>query len=322
MFCPNCGQQLPEGAVFCPNCGTSLTKIKRSLDLPGLSLEKKSPSFALIIITMLQLLGAVLASFTPMFGGPRYHDVLTPLLGWKRNSHDVYMRGYGDLGNTDKTILVITIIFLFVIVTCILMTIMKQWIKASAFLTLGCYVLYLIICRGTIKSTTGEVSIKTMGWINLIIYSIAAFISIGFSGVKNAGQQGSTVTLTITQRLAAAGFSGEKLGFIACLASLLPGILTWGMAAGESLHMGNIGSMFVAAIFVAIMVVCMVNIKKKSSEIAMIVAFLVGGVSSFLGGLMMVGSILLSLLALAAAAMMVISLIAMSTEKKQLTERA
>ena len=320
MFCPNCGQQIPEGASFCPNCGTTLKKNTRGFDLPSLSLTKKSPSFALVIITMLQLLGAILTSFTPILGGPRYYDQLTPLIGWQRNSHDVYMRGYSDLGNTGETILVLTIIFLFIIVTCILMSFMKQWIKASAFLTLCCYVLYLIICRSTIKSVTGEASIKTMGWICVVIYSIAAFISIGFVGVKAFRQQNAITSLAITQRLAAAGFSGARLGFIACLVSLVPGFLTWGMAAGEGLHLGNIASLFVAVVFLGIMIACMIYIR-KSSKTAMIIAFLIGGVSSFIGGLLMAGSMLLALVSLAAAVMMVIALVAMSTENKQQVNR-
>ena len=34
MFCPKCGNQLPDNGLFCTNCGNPLEKKKRSIKIP------------------------------------------------------------------------------------------------------------------------------------------------------------------------------------------------------------------------------------------------------------------------------------------------
>ncbi|MCR5006361.1 MAG: zinc ribbon domain-containing protein [Clostridiales bacterium] len=316
MFCPHCGHQLPDGASFCPNCGSSLKKYQSTSIFSGISLPHRTPSFALVIISLLQLLGAVLTAFTPIFGGARYYDELTPLLGWKRSSQDVYMHGYGDVEGSGKIIMVLTIIFLFIIAATILMSIMKQWVKTSAFLSLGTYILFLVICQGVIKNDVGEAPIKAVGWINICIFSIAAFITIGFTRHLPSSQQRmnhTKMSVQLTQKLAKAGFSGARLGVIACFVTIVPGALFLGWVFSDILYLGNFGAILGILLFASCMIFCMIQIKKKSSRMCMIIAAAVGGISSFMSG-MMVGSLILGILGLAGVTMMIIALIAVCTE--------
>lgn len=48
MFCPKCGNQLPDNGLFCPNCGNPLEKKKRSIKIP-------------VIISIVIILGVVAA---------------------------------------------------------------------------------------------------------------------------------------------------------------------------------------------------------------------------------------------------------------------
>lgn len=316
MFCPNCGHQLPDKASFCPNCGSSMKKYQSAGIFNGRNFQHETPSFAIVIISLLQLLGAVLTAFTPIFGGARYYDELTPLLGWKRSSQDVYMHGYGDVEGSAKIIMVLTIIFLFIIAASILMSIMKQWVKTSAFLSFGVYVLFLVICQGVIKNDLGEAPIKTMGWINICIFGIAAFISIGFSKKLSSSQQRMDrpkATVQLTQRLAKAGFSGTRLGLIACAVTLFPGAIFLGWVFSDIFYLGNFGAILGMLLYSACIVFCMIQIKRKNSKVYMIIAAVIGGISSFMSGTM-VGSLILGLLGLCGAAMMIIALIAVLTE--------
>ena len=34
MFCPNCRNQVVDGAEFCPNCGTNLKQIQNQMQQP------------------------------------------------------------------------------------------------------------------------------------------------------------------------------------------------------------------------------------------------------------------------------------------------
>ncbi len=48
MFCPNCGQQIPEGSIFCPACGANLQY--QSPEAPPVNLEEQNtPGFASIL---------------------------------------------------------------------------------------------------------------------------------------------------------------------------------------------------------------------------------------------------------------------------------
>ena len=60
MFCPSCGEELPEGTKFCKNCGKDLENLQASNAVPVQAAENDH-KFAIII-------GYILAILIPLFG--------------------------------------------------------------------------------------------------------------------------------------------------------------------------------------------------------------------------------------------------------------
>ena len=60
MFCPSCGEELPEGTKFCKNCGKELpnVNINETTQVPTVENDHK---FAIIV-------GYILAILIPLFG--------------------------------------------------------------------------------------------------------------------------------------------------------------------------------------------------------------------------------------------------------------
>ena len=60
MFCPSCGEELPEGAKFCKNCGKDLSNLKQPDAVP-VPVAENDHKIAIII-------GYVLALLSPLLG--------------------------------------------------------------------------------------------------------------------------------------------------------------------------------------------------------------------------------------------------------------
>ena len=69
MFCPNCGNQMPEGGRFCPNCGQKRTPdwtpspppVRPACQAPSTPPARPAPSISLNANTLLVLAGVVIA---------------------------------------------------------------------------------------------------------------------------------------------------------------------------------------------------------------------------------------------------------------------
>ena len=277
MFCPNCGSQMQEGATFCTQCGTSIQDIRR-LSRPAYRTGTTGFSFAIIVVALLELLGAILSVFTPILYGPRRWDKLSPLLGWTRGDTDyAWVHGQGELTNSESTIIVIAIIFLFLAVVCIAMALIKKWVKGSIFLMLGSYALYLVVLKATATSLSGTCTYAPMAFITLIILAGTAFISLGFtSGSKEQKFPGTKQVR----------FSGKRAGVLSCILAAFPCFLAWMYPisyVAEHVKGGMMTAIvtFVPIVcYVAMMLTCMILVGKRNSRTAMTLAFVIGGIGS------------------------------------------
>ena len=327
MFCPNCGSPMHEGATFCTQCGTSVRDIQR-ITRRAAGTGASGFSFGIIVVALLELLGGILVAFTPFLNGPRRMDTLSPLLGWTRGDRDyAWVHGTGDLTKSESDVLIITIIFLFFVVLCIAMALVKKWMKGSAFLMLGTYGLYMPLLKAVAEDQTGHCTYAPMAWINLIIFAIAAFVSLGFSsGKKKQGSTGPGLMERIT-------FSGKRIGVIACAVAFLPGLLAWGVSLDKITRQLNgfaymVVTIVIILFYTGLMITCMIFIGKRNSRAAMTIAFVIAGIGSMIVSLG-VGSMGLAILALAGAIMMIIGMIGVygshvpmeNTEMKEGTTR-
>lgn len=305
MFCSNCGSQITEGNRFCMNCGASIDQFRKAVRLNG-PMQGSSLSYANIFIYLLQILGAVLAVFTRIIKGNRFAEYLSPFLGWERHQDDVFLRGMGDLKASAQGAVIVSIFFVAAIIALIIMGIMKRNHKTQGFLALITYALYLVILMAVVENTHSGCEFTGMAYGVMLIYFIAAFISLAFSGKKVS---------SIIGKIKTSEFNGKRLGVIAGIVALLPTMMLFGAMMGKT-SIPMIYEIIIDVAFLLALVCCIVMVGVKNNSIAIVILTVVEGIGSLIAALMVAGSLFFGLLSLVATVMMICACISMLGSQK------
>ena len=176
MFCPNCGNQLPDGAAFCAKCGNQLRTNATPINTASASVGKKSSFTPLGILARICAVVAGIAMFMPWLEIPGMQSLgqYASLVGIKVNSDFAYPMY--DMSDVTKTLDTLSSSSAY---TTIQMLFFALWIVALVLLVVG-----------LVRSFTGNKSSGALvpGGIVAALVSILWFAAITFLDGEYARQ--------------------------------------------------------------------------------------------------------------------------------------
>lgn len=113
MFCPKCGNQLPDNAQFCASCGARIAPAPTT-GAPGGAARvtsrhpRKKPLIVAAAVVVVAVVGVVVAFATGLLGGPRVPNGTISINGlmyfqFERQGSDAYVTVGGAYGDGDKS---------------------------------------------------------------------------------------------------------------------------------------------------------------------------------------------------------------------------
>ena len=200
-FCYNCGTPYEEGAVFCANCGTNLSgapvpKVKKSaISVASLRevANKRAKAMMIIVLVVSLLIGLATISGSYDITITRVSD--GKIVGVSESvAKECYAKTGSDaLDGACTSMLVLNVVYGVALLGVAILTILamlenacggkgEKLFKLASVIAVGATalfaLLFLVLCRRTVDSSTFILEVPVSAWFNLALFGSIAVLNL------------------------------------------------------------------------------------------------------------------------------------------------